>query len=251
MSGKGYLSPAKFKIFAHRGTTELGAQENTIEAFEHALACGADYLETDVQATKDRRAIIFHDSNLTRLLGISQKASALSLAEIRKLGESRGVQVPLLEDLLLKFPNARFNIDVKAQNAVSETVATIEKMSANNRVLVSSFSSKRRLAALRALPGVATSADSGRVLLLLVGTGLRSSRIIDAALAGLDALQIPTHAWFLRLDTSSIIEACHQRGVEVHYWTINDPTEAKRLQRLGADGIVTDRCKLMVLELTE
>ncbi|MEO0313347.1 MAG: hypothetical protein RL140_577 [Actinomycetota bacterium] len=251
MSGKAYLSPAKFKIFAHRGTTELGAVENTVKAFQDAISSGADYLETDVQATKDGKVIIFHDETLTRLLGVNRKVSDLTLAEIQNLAYDRGIELPRLEDVLLKFPTARLNIDIKSQNAVSETVKAILKLSATGRVLVSSFSSKRRQEAIAQLPGVATSGDSKRVIVLMLGMALRSRSLIDWSLADLDALQIPTHFGFIRLNTSTIIDACHLRGVEVHYWTVNDPAEAKQLKRLGADGIVTDRCKLMVSELAE
>jgi glycerophosphoryl diester phosphodiesterase len=152
---------------------------------------------------------------------------------------------------LAALPAARFNIDIKALAAAEETARLIERFGARDRVLVSSFGAKRRLAALAAMPGVATSADSSRVILLRLGLALRNKKMVERALEGLDAVQIPTHLGPIRLDSKSLIDACRERGVEVHYWTINDPHEAKRLRSLGADGIVTDRCKLMVMELAE
>jgi glycerophosphoryl diester phosphodiesterase len=55
------------------------------------------------------------------------------------------------------------------------------------------------------------------------------------------ALQIPVAASGFQLDTPRLIRAAHRRNVAVHYWTINDATEMKRLIELGADGIMTDR----------
>ncbi|MEY2826716.1 MAG: hypothetical protein RLZZ122_1080, partial [Actinomycetota bacterium] len=55
---KPYFSPAKPRIFAHRGLAHhKGIDENTIEAFAEALQFGATHLESDTQATKDELAV--------------------------------------------------------------------------------------------------------------------------------------------------------------------------------------------------
>lgn len=251
MSGKTYLSPAKFRIFAHRGTTELGAVENTIQAFQDAIASGADYIETDVQATKDGQVVVFHDEDLSRILGVKKQITDVTLNELETLAAIKRIEIPRLEAVLTVLPKARFNIDIKALAAAEETARLIVHYDACNSVLVSSFDAKRRLVAIGKLPGVATSADATRVILLRLGLALRIESIIARSLKGLDAVQIPTHLGPIRLDGKRLIDACHEHGVEVHYWTINEPSEAKRLKELGADGIVTDRCKLMVMELAE
>ena len=42
------------------------------------------------------------------------------------------------------------------------------------------------------------------------------------------------------------IEKMKALEIAVDFWTINDPTVAKRLQGLGADGVMTDNPKLLV-----
>jgi glycerophosphoryl diester phosphodiesterase len=66
---------------------------------------------------------------------------------------------------------------------------------------------------------------------------------------GLVAVQVPVRQSWLRFDSRSFIKAMHHAGLEVHFWTINDPAEMKRLVELGADGIVTDRTDLAVSAL--
>jgi glycerophosphoryl diester phosphodiesterase len=69
---------------------------------------------------------------------------------------------------------------------------------------------------------------------------------LTRALKNVNVLQIPVSYGILRLDSPRFIEAVKRRGVEVVYWTVNDPVEAIRLKGIGANGIVTDRTDLMV-----
>jgi glycerophosphoryl diester phosphodiesterase len=61
----------------------------------------------------------------------------------------------------------------------------------------------------------------------------------------IDALQVPVGLGPIRFDDPALIKKLKTIGVEVHFWTINDVREAKRLKELGAAGIVTDCGKLM------
>jgi glycerophosphoryl diester phosphodiesterase len=244
---KPYLSPAGFKILAHRGSTEFGAQENTIAAFKDAVDAGVVYLETDVQATKDGIAVLFHD----RVVVSSGKSVYLmrdfSYDEAdRYLSGISELRLPKLADALMKFPNARFNLDLKTKEAIAPTVAVIKKLGCENRVLVSSFAGRRRRKALKSLPGVATSPNALLVLAIWLAVKIGKSFVLWRLLKDIDVLQIPVKIGFLRLDSKSFIDAIHGYGVEIHYWTINKVDEAWRLKELGADGIVTDFSKLMM-----
>ena len=244
---KPYLSPAGFKILAHRGSTETGAQENTLAAFQAAVDSGVVYLETDVQATKDGIAVLFHD----RVVAAASKSVYLmrdfNYDEVdRYLSGINGLRLPKLEDALQKFPNTRYNLDLKTKEAVVPTVALIRELGCENRVLVSSFSGRRRRKAIKSLPGVATSPNALLVLRIWIATKFGKSVLLWHLLKDIDVLQIPTRIFFVRFDSKSFIDTIHHYGVEIHYWTINDVAEAKRLKALGADGIVTDASKLMM-----
>jgi glycerophosphoryl diester phosphodiesterase len=91
MNPTGYLGEfpdSRPRIFAHRGLVYEGdrqvVDENTIDSFELALAAGADYLETDLQLTKDGVAMLFHDSDLSRLVGSKKSISSLTHSELKK-----------------------------------------------------------------------------------------------------------------------------------------------------------------------
>jgi glycerophosphoryl diester phosphodiesterase len=243
---KPYLSPAGLKIFAHRGSTEGGAIENTLEAFRFALDSGVRYLETDVQVTADGIAVLFHDDDLQRVAGIRSKVSDLSFRELRSIAMPGKSQIPTLAEVLARFPSAKWNIDVKANKAVIPTVEAIQEARAENRVLVSSFSKKRRLEATSRLPGVATSTDAFTLLKVWFFYKVGANLSLSKTLKTIDALQIPVSAGPIRFDSPSFVNKINGFGVEVHYWTINDFDEAKRLVALGAKGIVTDKGKMMI-----
>jgi glycerophosphoryl diester phosphodiesterase len=74
---------------------------------------------------------------------------------------------------------------------------------------------------------------------LAFGAGFRSlTREIDA-------FQIPVSRGPVKLATRSFIRRAQRANNEVHFWTINDPDQMKRLLELGADGIVSDRVDLL------
>jgi Glycerophosphoryl diester phosphodiesterase len=72
-----YFVEGEFCLLAHRGLSQHkdNLDENTLNAFEEALAYGATHLESDIQATKDGFAVLFHDSDLNRVAGIDKKCS--------------------------------------------------------------------------------------------------------------------------------------------------------------------------------
>jgi glycerophosphoryl diester phosphodiesterase len=121
------------------------------------------------------------------------------------------------------------------------------KLNAENRVLVSSFSEASRKRALAISPTpLATSAGSSKVLLsyLLARAGMEKS--LAKQLDGIDALQIPSRLYGIDFTHPKFLEQILPLGVEVHYWTINDPQTMLGLFALGAHGIVTDRADLAV-----
>ena len=119
-----YFAPARPRVFAHRGlATE--APENTLLAFAHAVGVGADYIETDVQVSRDGVAIIAHDTDLTRVAGRELRVDQLTLAELRRIDLGHGQGFCSLTDALDAFPRTRFNIDVKAAGAVEPTIACV------------------------------------------------------------------------------------------------------------------------------
>jgi glycerophosphoryl diester phosphodiesterase len=241
--GGDWFAPARPRILAHRGLA-LDAPENTLASFAAALDIGALYIETDVHASRDGVAMIAHDPSLRRVAGIDAEVFDLLAAELQQVDLGAGHRMPTLADALRAFPGARFNIDVKSPPAGAAVARAVLAAGATDRVLVTSFSSVRRAAAVRLLPGVATSASMPRFIGALLLAKLGILGLVPRALRGVDAVQVPASRGRFTIATPRVIRAFHRVGVEIHIWTVNDPSEMRRLLDLGVDGIVTDRSDL-------
>lgn len=243
-----FFNPAPPRVLAHRGlATE--APENTLLAFAKALAEGVTHIETDVHATADGVAVIAHDETLERVAARKVRVDQLTMAELRRVDLGEGQGFCSLADALDAFPEARFNIDLKSAPSVQPTVDAIREHRATPRVLIASFSDRRRRRAVEQLPGVATSLSSNSTMRLVLATRARLGGAARRILSTVHAVQIPERHKGVRVLTLRLLQYAHEAGVEVHVWTINDPADMRRLLALGVDGLVTDRADLAVEEL--
>ncbi|MEJ7831430.1 MAG: glycerophosphodiester phosphodiesterase [Nocardioides sp.] len=239
--------------FAHRGGAyhpDIEGLENTLAAFEHAVALGYDYLETDVHVTRDGVLLAFHDTVLDRVTDSRGEIAGLAYAEVRSALIGGREEVPTLSTLFDCFPNARFNIDIKSEGAVRALADFINARGDWDRVLVGSFS-RRRLGDFRRLTGgrVPTSATPVEAVLFLV---LPSGRLADRLTGGrVAALQLPHRRGPVTVVTDRLVRRAHAAGKHVHVWTVDDPEDMRELLDLGVDGLMTDRTDLLKAVLDE
>lgn len=231
-----YLDAPGPLAIAHRG----GAgdwPENSMTAFAGAVELGFRYVETDVHATADGVLVAFHDDRLDRVTDQQGAIAELPWDTVRRARIDGREPIPLLEDILGAWPDLRINIDPKHDNAVDPLIAVLRRSGAVERVCVGSFSDHRIEVVRTALgPGLCT------------GLGPRATAALRAASYGLpvgtitgQCAQVPTRVKGLTLVDRRFVTEAHDRGLEVHVWTIDEPDEMDRLLDLGVDGIMTDR----------
>jgi glycerophosphoryl diester phosphodiesterase len=239
-----YFSPSGIHVFAHRGLVSDNAAENTLAAFKDALDAGATHLETDVQATKDGVAILFHDNTLKRVAGIDSDVKNLTFEQVRAIALPGG-PILSLQEALEKLPDARFNLDIKRSIAIEPTVRAIVAAKGQDRVLVSSFSDSRRRKAMRLLRAqglsVATGMGLAKILLAVLAAKLRLRRAFNLVAQGSQAIQVPYEHPLINPLQPRFIEYALAAGLQLNYWVVNDEQTMHELVGLGATGIVSDR----------
>jgi glycerophosphoryl diester phosphodiesterase len=240
MHDTGFLAGPTPIAFAHRGFAPDGT-ENSMAAFERAVALGYGYLETDVRVTADGVALAFHDATLDR---VTDRAGRIDALPWRIVGTARiggREPVPRLTDLLAAWPWVRINLDVKADRSVGPTVDAIRHTGALERVCVGAFSTRRIAAMRQALgPRLCTSLGPRDALRLR----LRAGRPHRAPPVG-QCAQVPATIGRRRFTDARYLAVAHDLGLQVHVWTVNDAREMARLLDLGVDGIMTDRADVL------
>ena len=231
---------------AHRGGAGE-APENTPEAFGAAVALGYRYLETDAHVSRDGVVVAFHDPRLDDRTDRTAAIAALTVAEVQAAdagcvfsadgGRSfpfrgRGVRILRLEELLLRWPEARVNIDPKADACVEPLVALIDRVDAWDRVGIGSFSD-RRLDRIRTLSGGLACTSMGPRAV----AGARAAALCGPIpRAGADCVQVAPRSGRIAIVTAGFVRAAHRAGLPVHVWTVNAESSMHELLDLGVDA---------------
>jgi glycerophosphoryl diester phosphodiesterase len=237
----GFLDADGPIAFAHRGFSRDG-QENSMAAFEAAVALGYRYLETDVRVTADGVALAFHDATLNRVTDRAGRIADLPWSVVRRARIAGREPIPRLADLLAAWPDVYLNLDVKADRAIPAAIDAIRRTDSLERVCVAAFSTSRIEAVRQALgPRLCTSLGPRAALRLRLPASARGR---GTDLGGRCA-QVPARIGRRVFVDGRYVAAAHQRGLPVHAWTVNDPAEMARLLDLGVDGIMTDRADLL------
>ncbi|ALE93495.1 glycerophosphodiester phosphodiesterase [Arthrobacter alpinus] len=242
---KPYLESPEPLAIAHRGFS-LAGLENSLVAFQAALAQGYQYVETDINTTADGVTLVFHDPSLERATDQRGLIAELPYAVVRNSLIGGQEPIPTLREFFAALPDARFNIDVKDAGSVATLAELIEELGLHERVCVASFSDKRRRQVLAKLskPVASSPGLNLTVAYVLLGPWL-PARLMRALLRDVDVLQIPRNFGRLKLVSRRSVARAHRLGLKLHVWTINDPAQMNELFDLGVDGVMTDRADLL------
>ncbi|MEE8557897.1 MAG: glycerophosphodiester phosphodiesterase [Myxococcota bacterium] len=240
-------------LFGHRGAS-AEAPENTLPAFERAQASGVPYLEMDCHATRDGEIVILHDAEVARTTEGTGRVEGLTYTELSRLdagyrftpdgGRSypfrgSGVGVPRLTEILERFPEARINLEVKAEDpeVAEQVVRIIRRFGAEARMLLAAENHETLETVRKLDPG--TAIGSSREDVLAFFGAIADGSVREHKPRG-QALQIPQRFMGQDLITPESIEAARALGLRVHVWTINDPDEMRELLTRGVDGLMSD-----------
>ena len=237
-TGKANFRLALFQnptVMAHRGLS-ADAPENTLYAFSDAISVGADFIELDVQQTRDGVLVVMHDSNLKRTTGVNKDIWDVDYADIQNLDAGSwfdpayaNARIPTLEETLqFVDKRAKLNIEIKPTKHGSDTLEQdvaelLTRYQYTDACYVTSFSYGSLKKVKEANPEIRT----GYLMSVAYGQ-FYSLKYADA---------FSLNKVFV---TSQVVNAAHQQGKQIFAWTVNSMSEVRSLCNLHVDSIITD-----------
>ncbi|WP_405646982.1 glycerophosphodiester phosphodiesterase [Streptomyces uncialis] len=239
---RGHLRPpgAPLTVIAHRGASSA-APENTLVADEVGRRGGAEYIENDVQPSKDGVPYVLHDSTVDRTTDGSGAIRELTSAQLDALDAGSwfgpafaGNRVPTLAAQLgdLRERGGDMLLEIKGRHTrdeVATIVRIIREQRMTDRVFVQSFEPD----ALRYTRDLAPELPLG----LLRGT-LDADPVAVARELGLTSYNPSDAALGAR---PGVVAELRDAGVAVMVWTVDSPDRWAALEKAGVDAVITNR----------
>lgn len=219
------------EITAHRGDS-LNYPENTILAFTSALDKNADWVELDVQLTKDKQIVVSHDANLRRIAGIDKNISDLTYDELQQIEISKSypnVRIPLLSEVFKWgiLNNISFNVELKPYDnetsLVEKTIELILKYHLEDRVILTSG----KYSILEDVKAINNKIKTAYIMSLAYGDILKLDKADNFSI---EASSI----------SKELVKKLHNQGKEVYAWTVNTKDSINKMLDLNVDNIITD-----------
>lgn len=223
---------------AHRGAAGE-CPENTFAAFERAVELGAEYIEIDVQLTKDNHIVVIHDFTIDRTTNGKGKVKDFTYNELQKFDAGswfspafKGERIPLFKDVLTKYSGKiGLLIEFKKPSNYPGIEQLVAKEISNQlfneeEIIVQSFDLQ--------------SLKKFQSFLPKIPIGL----LINYPLHKKDITRFAKHIQYLNpkwtMVNQKLMKSLHEENLKTIVWTVNTYNELQHIKRWPIDGIVTN-----------
>lgn len=224
------MSAERIQIIAHQGASGY-APENTLVAFEKAVAMDVDWIELDVHRV-GQELFIIHDYRLERTTDGRGSIYDKTVAELRKLRIAGRYPIPTLREVFdLVDRRVKINIEIKSPDTVAKVINLIEEYVIDrgwsyDQFILTSFNQYELLTARKIQPRLATG-------VIIYGLPYRLAEFTRT-------LKVQTLVVCIEFINSKLVASAHQLGLEIIVYTVNYSDDVARMIDLGVDGIVTN-----------
>lgn len=220
---------------AHRGAPYF-APENSLQGFQKALTFSPDIVEMDLRLTGDGHAVVIHDKTVNRMTDGRGKVAKMTLEKLRTFRLDNGEPIPTFAEALeVLRGRAEIKIDAKQAGMEALIVHALRHMGILRDSIVIAYGRKSILN-LKSHGGPSLRTEVGGIY----ARHRRLQAISMAKRTGSGIISI-RHT----LVNAKFVQKCHDRGLDIHAWTVNTKREADRMRALGIAAIATDRLDLV------
>jgi glycerophosphoryl diester phosphodiesterase len=233
-------------VVAHRGASST-FPENTLSAFDGAVHTGADMIELDVRCTLDNALVVHHDSHVPLARGGAANVHELTLGDLRRndaeAGHDDRTRIPTFDEVL-SLLTRRIALDIEIKNipgdpgydggreqAAEQVVRLLDDLRFDGPVLITSFNPASIAHVRKLAPHIATGFLTPKDAELASSMRAAVERGHRFVLPQADAVEAGGEAF---------TRECHDAGVLVGTWTVDDPGRIARLYGMGVDAVATN-----------
>ena len=225
-------------------------------AYERSVALGSEVIDVDLELSADGVLVAHHDTTVDAQTNGHGAVAEMTLAELRALDagwgfklngsypyRGKGVTIPTLGELLDRFPNFLFSLDLKdlGSDIIAPVCAAIRHAGHLDRTFVGSDSDDQIFEFRRRCPDVRTSATLADALALWSA----AAKGDEAFVPQVHIDQPPYRVGSRTLVDGTRLAFAHRHDVAILTWVVDDPATMKSLVQLGVDGIYTRRPDLL------
>jgi glycerophosphoryl diester phosphodiesterase len=214
-------------IIAHRGDSSNGL-ENSLDSIRRAMSLSVDMIEIDIRRSRDDGLYVMHDKLTGRTAVKNIDIERATSEKIAKVKLKNNEPIPTLADVLrLVGGTCGLNLEIKSSGAGALTAQHLLASGYKGRILVSSFQEDEVAAARQVMPLLPTS----------MIFDVFAIRTIPSYLArGYTVISLRK-----KTVNEKLVSACHERGLSLYVWTVDEEDEMQKFISWGVDGICSNR----------
>jgi len=218
-------------VIAHRGDSSR-ALENSLDAFRIALSIPVDMIEFDIRMSHDNVLYVMHDKETGRTANGNINMEKSVSDDISRIRLKNGEAIPTLKDVLsLVEGKVGLNIEIKSTGAGALTAASLVGSGYRGHVLISSFKEEEIIGALKVMPAV----PAAGIFDTFIPAEIDSYRAKGYSCISLNRKTV----------TEELVSHCHQMGITVYVWTVDDEREMKRFISWNVNGIYSNNPEVL------
>lgn len=227
------------EVTAHRGAS-LQYPENTMSAFIGAKELGADWIELDVQQSRDGQIIVMHDTNFKRTTGVNKNIWEMDYEEIRELDagsffskEFAGEKIPLLSEIIAyaKDENIRLNIELKPTGHETDFEKNVVDIIEENDFKDMCVITSQNYPVLERVKEYQPDVETVYVMTIAYGN---VNKLTAADNFSVESMNV----------TKRLVSSVHNSGKQLYVWTVNSKASINKMIEMNVDNLITDNITL-------
>ena len=233
------------KVFAHRGASG-DYPENTILAFDKALALDVYGIELDVHKSKDGHLVVIHDEDIQRTFKGKGLVMDYTLSELKKFNcrkfefiENLNCKIPTLREVFELIKNTDIILNIEAKTDLIHynlEQDVIKEYNFEEKVLISSFNHK----CIKIFKELDNNLKYGALYDHEKNYAPEANVVEHAKKLGVYSINISRD-----LVTKEMVDLAHENGLKVFVYTVNTPIIMKKMIKYNVDGVFSDYPELM------